>query len=127
MAVLTDAEAAKIDWLLPQQRRVPFALIDRLRCVTFQIVKHFGLDAALHTLAHVTAEAGLMVWRKSCVIRMESVTGPPGATERMSLSRTAFAVPVARITLAEPRFAIISFKYFCASLAAVPAKSAWLA
>src|SRR6185295_2878697 len=53
MAVLTDAQAAKVNWLLPQQRRVPFAFVDWLGRVSFKVVKYFWLDAAFHPLVHV--------------------------------------------------------------------------
>ena len=61
VAVLTDAEAAKIDGLRSEQFRVALAFAEGQQGVAFKVMEVFRFQSCFNTFAHVLSEAGRMI------------------------------------------------------------------
>src|SRR5437867_222185 len=61
MPVFADSQAAKIDRLGAQQLAIAFALIERQKRVTGDIMEGPRADAAFDALTHITAKAGRVI------------------------------------------------------------------
>ena len=61
VAILTDAEAAEVDFLCVQEGGVAFAFRNGLKAIAFEVVEGFRLEAGFDAFAHVAAEAGFVL------------------------------------------------------------------